>query len=59
MNIRLLGPNVPLATAADTSDGLLDLRLIRETDHRSISDYLEGRLHLASGAPPDSRSATP
>lgn len=53
MNVRFVGPNVPLAPAADPSDGWLDLVVVREADRRPLVDYLERRLHLASGVAPD------
>jgi diacylglycerol kinase (ATP) len=56
MNIRFVGPNVPLAPNADPSDGLLDLVLIRKEDREGILDYLDRRLHLASGVMPPLRT---
>ena len=44
MNIPLLGPNVPLAPEADSSDGLLDLVLVTGRERSGIEDYLRARL---------------
>ena len=52
LNMRFGGPNVPLAPEADPSDGLLDLVLIRTEDRDGILEYLDRRLHLASGVMP-------
>lgn len=56
LNIRFVGPNVPLAPNADPSDGLLDLVVITDTDRAAILEYLDERLHLASGELPPLRS---
>ena len=56
LNIRFVGPNIPLAPDADPSDGLLDVVLVTEGDVPGILGYLEERLHLASGEMPDLRS---
>jgi diacylglycerol kinase (ATP) len=56
LNIRFVGPNVPLAPDADLSDGLLDVVLVRDSDRDAILEYLEGRLHLASGVMPPLRT---
>ncbi len=52
LNIRFAGPNVPLAPDADPSDGLLDLVLVTDADRDGILEYLDQRLHLASGVMP-------
>ena len=57
LNIRFVGPNVPLAPDADPSDGLLDLVLVGDADRDGILDYLDQRLHLASGVMPALRTA--
>jgi diacylglycerol kinase (ATP) len=57
LNIRFVGPNVPLAPEADPSDGLLDVVLIGEEDRDAVLAYLEKRLNLASGAMPSLRTA--
>lgn len=53
LNIRFVGPNLPLAPEADTGDGQLDLVLIGEDGREPLLAYLESRLHLASGKLPD------
>jgi diacylglycerol kinase (ATP) len=55
LNIRFVGPNVPLAPDADLSDGLLDVVLVHDSDRPAILEYLEERLHLASGEMPPLR----
>lgn len=57
LNIRFVGPNVPLAPDADPSDGLLDVVLIGVEDRGPMLDYLEKRLNLASGVMPALRTA--
>jgi len=52
LNIRFVGPNVPLAPAASPCDGLLDLVLVGEAERESLLAYLENRLHFASGQLP-------
>lgn len=56
LNIRFVGPNVPLAPDADPCDGLLDLVVVTEADRGAILEYLEHRLTLASGVMPALRS---
>lgn len=56
LNIRFVGPNVPLAPDADPSDGLLDVVIVTDADRAAILDYLDQRLHLASGEMPPLRS---
>ena len=56
LNIRFVGPNIPLAPDADPSDGLLDVVIVTEADVPEILGYLEERLHLASGEMPELRS---
>lgn len=55
MNIRFVGPNLPLAPGAFPGDGLLDVVLLGEAEREPLLAYLEGRLHLASGSLPDWR----
>ena len=55
LNIRFVGPNIPLAPEADPSDGLFDLALVTEADRDGILEYLDQRLHLASGVMPGLR----
>jgi diacylglycerol kinase (ATP) len=57
LNVRFVGPNVPLAPDADPSDGLLDVVLIGEEDRDPVLAYLEKRLNLASGVMPSLRTA--
>jgi diacylglycerol kinase (ATP) len=56
LNVKFVGPNVPLAPEADPTDGLLDLVLVRKEDREGILDYLDRRLHLASGVMPTLRT---
>ena len=56
LNIRFVGPNIPLAPEADPSDGLLDVVLVTDADVPGILGYLDQRLHLASGEMPELRS---
>jgi diacylglycerol kinase family enzyme len=44
MNIRETGPNLPVASAAETGDGLLDLALIGEEHRFPLHAYVESRL---------------
>jgi diacylglycerol kinase (ATP) len=55
MNIRFVGPNLPLAPDAFPGDGLLDVVLIGKADREPLLAYLETRLHLASGQLPKLR----
>jgi len=55
LNIRFVGPNLPLAPDAYPGDGLLDLVLLGNDDRESLRTYLETRLHLASGQLPELR----
>lgn len=52
LNIRFVGPNLPLAPGAFPGDGLLDVVLLGEDDRKPLLNYLESRLHLASGEMP-------
>ena len=52
LNIRFVGPNLPLAPAASPGDGLLDLVLVGDAERESLLAYVEDRLHLASGQLP-------
>ena len=56
LNVRFVGPNVPLAPEADPSDGLLDVTVVTEADRDGILAYLDERLALASGVMPPLRS---
>lgn len=44
MNIRFAGPSVPLAREADSSDGLLDVVFLKDSDRPQLIDYLDRRL---------------
>ena len=44
MHMPLIGPNVPLAPAADCSDGLLDVVTVSEGERRLLADYARARL---------------
>ena len=52
MNIRFVGPNLPLAAEAFPGDGKLDVVLLGKADRKPLLDYLEKRMHLASGQLP-------
>ncbi len=55
MNIRFVGPNLPLAPDAFPGDGLFDVVLLGERERKPLLEYLEKRLHLASGKVPELR----
>jgi diacylglycerol kinase family enzyme len=57
LNIRFVGPNLPLAPRAFPGDGLLDVVLVRRQDREALLEYLENRLRLASGQLPELRCA--
>jgi diacylglycerol kinase family enzyme len=50
MNTRMVGPNVPLAPEADSSDDRLDVVTATNAERKLLAEYLEAR--LAGGAPP-------
>ena len=52
LNIRFVGPNLPLAPKAFPGDGELDLVLLGEKDREPLLAYLEGRMHLAAAELP-------
>jgi diacylglycerol kinase family enzyme len=52
LNIRFVGPNVPLAADADPGDGLLDVVLIGTDEREALQRYLAERLRLAGAAIP-------
>jgi diacylglycerol kinase (ATP) len=52
MNIGEIGPNLPLAPAADPGDGLLDIVLVGPDDRASLVDYLSERLRELDPDPP-------
>jgi diacylglycerol kinase family enzyme len=47
MNVRELGPNVPLAPNADPRDGSLELVLVRPGNRAGLAAYVESRLEDA------------
>ena len=55
LNIRFVGPNLPLAPQAFPGDGLFDVVLLGKADREPLLDYLEKRMHLASGLLPEFR----
>ncbi len=55
LNIRFVGPNLPLAPDAFPGDGKLDVVLLGKDDRQPLLDYLEKRMHLASGQLPELR----
>lgn len=56
LNIRFVGPNLPLAPNAFPGDGLLDVVLVGKADREPLLAYLESRLHLASAPLPELRT---
>jgi diacylglycerol kinase family enzyme len=44
MNIRHVGPSVPIAPNADPGDGRLDVVFVRPSDRRTLLTYLDNRL---------------
>jgi diacylglycerol kinase family enzyme len=53
LNMRFVGPNLPLAAGAFPGDGLLDLVLLEKKDRDPLIAYLEERQHSASGSLPE------
>ena len=53
LNIRFVGPSIPLAAHASPGDGRLDVVLLREEDRPMLLKYLTGRLEDASAHVPD------
>jgi diacylglycerol kinase family enzyme len=58
LNIRFVGPNLPLAPEAFPGDGKLDLVLLGEKDREALLAYLEDRMHLAAAELPEFRTLT-
>jgi diacylglycerol kinase family enzyme len=52
MNARELGPNVPLAPAADSSDGKLDVVLVAPGERSALAGYVAARLEGGEPEPP-------
>jgi diacylglycerol kinase family enzyme len=57
LNIRFVGPNLPLAPRAFPGDGLLDVVMVRRQDREALLEYLDNRLRLASGQLPELKCA--
>jgi diacylglycerol kinase family enzyme len=55
LNIRFVGPNLPLAPKAFPGDGRFDAVLLRERDRKPLLAYLESRMHLAAAQLPELR----
>ncbi len=53
LNIRFVGPNLPLAPHGFPGDGVFDAVLLGEKERKPLLDYLETRMHLAAGQLPD------
>jgi diacylglycerol kinase family enzyme len=53
LNMRFVGPNLPLAAGAFPGDGLFDLVLLEKKDRDPLIAYLEDRQHTASGSLPE------
>jgi diacylglycerol kinase (ATP) len=52
MNASEVGPQIPLAPAADVGDGVLDVVLLRVGDVKRLREYVEARLAEDSAEPP-------
>ena len=52
MNIRELGPNIPLAPEADPGDGLLDVVFVRPEQRAALAEYVDQRLTDGHAEPP-------
>jgi diacylglycerol kinase family enzyme len=53
LNMRFVGPNLPLAAGAFPGDGLLDLVLLAKEHREPLVAYLEERQHMASASLPE------
>src|SRR5688572_26703969 len=53
LNIRFVGPNLPLAPDAFPGDGELDVVRLGKGDRQPLLDYLEKRMHPASAQLPE------
>jgi diacylglycerol kinase (ATP) len=51
MNVRFIGPNIPLSPDADPSDGLLDVVTVGEQHRATLRAYVAGRLQGSALAP--------
>ncbi|HEY7598905.1 MAG TPA: diacylglycerol kinase family protein [Candidatus Limnocylindrales bacterium] len=52
LNIRFIGPKVPLAPDADPGDGMLDVVLIGRRERDELIAYLDGRMAYAAAEMP-------
>ena len=52
MNIRFIGPNLPLAPDADPHDGLFEVVLVGPDERRILERYLSDRLNMAAAELP-------
>jgi diacylglycerol kinase (ATP) len=52
LNIRFIGPNVPLAPEADPGDGLMDVVLVGADERDALQHYIARRIKLAAAAMP-------
>ena len=52
MNIRFVGPNLPIAPEADPHDGLLEVVLIGAEEREALLRYTRDRLAMAAGELP-------
>ncbi|CAN5537502.1 diacylglycerol kinase family lipid kinase [soil metagenome] len=50
MNIKTMGPNLPLAAEADPGDGFLDIVMVSERERESFISYLDG--YIEGKTPP-------
>lgn len=53
LNIKFVGPNLPLAPDADPGDGLFEVVLMGRDERRALRDYAAGRLRLAAAPLPE------
>jgi diacylglycerol kinase (ATP) len=52
LNIRFVGPNLPIAPGADPRDGRLDVVLIGQDERIALRAYVDGILHVAASQVP-------
>ena len=58
MNIRFVGPNLPLAPSADPHDGVFDVVLVGANERRALLRYAHDRLKLVAADLPQLAGAT-
>ncbi|HEX5579046.1 MAG TPA: diacylglycerol kinase family protein [Candidatus Limnocylindria bacterium] len=58
MNIRFVGPNLPLAADADPHDGLFDVVLVGADERQALQAYVRDRVALAAAELPRLRVVT-